>query len=99
MASIEDYQEFGATLVGYVNASAGSSELQESFKEGGVLHAALKSLASQEAELNTYEKNLLGAFNPGQEGSLTQEQVNAQGEKNEAVRNEIVHLSACVSAF
>ena len=48
-------------------------------------------------DLNTYQENLLGAFKPGQEGSLTQEQVNGQSEKNDAVRNEIVHLRARLS--
>ena len=89
MASIEDYQNFGGTLVDYVNASGGAAGLQAAFQEGGVLHGALKSLDTQEAGLNTYQANLLEAFEPGQVGSLTQEQVNDQVAKNDVARNEI----------
>ena len=93
MASVEDYKGFGKSLSDYVKAS-NSAELTDAFKEGGALHSALKSLKSQEEELNKYQESLLESFNPGQEGSLTQEQVNQQIEKNDAARNEIAHLQA-----
>ena len=93
MASVEDYKGFGNSLSDYVRASD-SSELTAAFKEGGALHNALKSLKAQEEELNKYQESLLESFNPGQEGSLTQEQINQQIEKNDAVRNEIAHLQA-----
>ena len=93
MASVEDYKGFGKSLSDYVKAS-NSSELTDAFKEGGALHNALKSLKAQEEELNKYQESLLESFNPGQEGSLTQEQVNQQIEKNDAARNEIAHLQA-----
>ena len=93
MASVEDYKGFGKSLSDYVKAS-NSSELTGAFKEGGALHNALKSLKAQEEELNKYQESLLESFNPGQEGSLTQEQVNQQIEKNDAARNEIAHLQA-----
>ncbi len=94
MASVEDYNDFGESLVGYVKASGSNAELQEAFKEGGVLHDAMETLKAQESELNEYQEALLESFKPGQENSLTQEQVNEQIEKNDAARNEIVHLRA-----
>lgn len=93
MASVDDYRGFGESLSNYVNAS-NSSELTDAFKAGGALYNALKSLDTQEEELNKYQESLLESFHPGQEGSLTQEQVNQQIEKNDDVRNEIVHLQA-----
>ncbi len=93
MASVEDYKGFGNSLSDYVRAS-NSSELTSAFKEGGALHNALKSLKAQEEELNKYQDSLLESFKPGEEGSLTQEQMNQQIEKNDAVRNEIAHLQA-----
>ena len=50
MASIEDYQNFGGTLVDYVNASGGAAGLQAAFQEGGVLHGAVKSLDTQDSD-------------------------------------------------
>jgi hypothetical protein len=97
MASVEDYIDLGGALVSYVEASASLTELQNAFKDDGLLSGTLKTLDSQEEQLNAYHEVLLKSFDPERTESLSQEQVNKQIAKNDDERNEIVHLRSSLN--
>jgi hypothetical protein len=97
MASVEDYIDLGGALVCYIEANASHAALQNAFKDGGLLNDVLKTLDSQEAQLDHYQDSLLKSFDPKRSESLSLEQINQQIVKNDDERKEIILLRSSLN--
>jgi len=85
MSSLDEYQNLGKDLSGYVAAvktNSGSMGLQEAFKSGGKLFDVMQMLDKKEKEIRSYEDQLLKAFDPKNPGEITLDYVNKRTEEN-----------------
>ena len=92
MSSLDEYQNLGKDLSGYVTAvrtNSGASGLQEAFKSGGKLFDVMQMLDKKEKAVRNYEEQLLKAFDPQNPGEITRDYVNKRTAENEAELAEI----------
>jgi hypothetical protein len=85
MSSLEEYQNLGKDLSGYVAAvktNSGSMGLQEAFKSGGKLFDVMQMLDKKEKEIRNYEDQLLKVFDPENPGEITRDYVNKRTAEN-----------------
>jgi len=92
MSSLDEYQNLGKDLSGYVaevRTNSGASGLQEAFKSGGKLFDVMQMLDKKEKAVRNYEEQLLKAFDPQNPGEITRDYVNKRTAENEAELAEI----------
>ena len=92
MSSLDEYQNLGKDLSGYVTevrTNSGASGLQEAFKSGGKLFDVMQMLDKKEKAVRNYEEQLLKAFDPQNPGEITRDYVNKRTAENEAELAEI----------
>ncbi len=92
MSSLDEYQNLGKDLSGYVTevrTNSGASGLQEAFKSGGKLFDVMQMLDQKEKAINSYANKLMQAFDPQNPGEITLDYVNKKVEENEAELAEI----------
>ena len=85
MSSLDEYQNLGKDLSGYVAAvrtNSGALGLQEAFKSGGKLFDVMQMLDKKEREIHNYEDQLLKAFDPENPGEITRDYVNKRAAEN-----------------
>ena len=92
MSSLDEYQNLGKDLSGYVTevrTNSGAPGLQEAFKSGGKLFDVMQMLDKKEKAVRNYEEQLLKAFDPQNPGEITRDYVNKRTAENEAELAEI----------
>jgi len=85
MSSLDEYQNLGKDLGGYIAAvktNSGALGLQEAFKSGGKLFDVMQMLDKKEKEIRNYEDQLLKAFDPQNPGEITLDYVNKRTAEN-----------------
>ncbi len=92
MSSLDEYQNLGKDLSGYVTEvrkNSGALGLQEAFKSGGKLFDVMQMLDQKEKAISSYANKLMQAFDPQNPGEITLDYVNKRTAENEVELAEI----------
>ena len=102
MSSLDEYQNLGKDLAGYVKevrTNSGAPGLQEAFKSGGKLFDVMQMLDQKEKLIRNYDEQLLTAFDPANPGEITRDYVNKRTAENEIELAEIKLLKDRLGDF